>query len=377
MEMKKQRSQVEIHGLSFANPEFRLGQREAAEAASELIMDGRGGNGVKGLYLRSGVDRRHSVILDAHSDEGAVQQTFYPKQSSPSDLGPSTEKRMLRYAEHARRLAKEVVEKSIRNSSVAGESITHMVSVSCTGFYSPGFDLEVIEDLKLSPSIARTHIGFMGCQGALNGLRVARSFAEADPDARVLLCCLELSSIHHQYSEQSQQIVANSLFADGAAAAVVGKFPSRDLISTKRGAWKIVAQNSLVIPQTMEFMTWKIADHGFQMTLSPKVPEVVQSELKPWLNGWLASVGMNLGDIDSFAFHPGGPRILNACQAALELSDEQLRPSRFVLNQFGNMSSPTVLFILDEVGKSADASTCLMLAFGPGLTVEACVLNRA
>ena len=132
---------------------------------------------------------------------------------------------------------------------------------------------------------------------------------------------------------------------------------------------------STVIPDTKDHMTWQIRDHGFEMTLSPRVPDVIEQQLKPWLDVWLARHGVSPRDVGSWAIHPGGPRIVQACGTALGLSAEQLAPSLGVLADYGNMSSPTVLFILDRLRRQNAARPCLTLAFGPGLTVEAALLE--
>ena len=133
----------------------------------------------------------------------------------------------------------------------------------------------------------------------------------------------------------------------------------------------MVDQRSVVLPNTTELMSWRIGDHGFQMTLSPQVPQIIDDHLSPWLSAWLAEHGLAIGDIQAWAIHPGGPRILDACATAVGLAEESLRDSREVLSQFGNMSSPTILFILDRMQRRG-ARPCVVLAFGPGLTIEAC-----
>ncbi len=231
-------------------------------------------------------------------------------------------------------------------------------------------DLQLIRELGLPASTARSHVGFMGCHGALNGLRLARAFADSDPDASVLMVAVELCTLHHQYGWQPDRIVANALFADGAAA-VVGS--SRD--SQPAPAWKVIANGSLVLPDSEDAMSWQIGDHGFDMTLSSCVPDMIRESLKGWLSAWLASQGLSLNEVGSWAIHPGGPRILSACGEALDLDAEQIKPSREILSRCGNMSSPTVLFILNELMQANAPRPTVALAFGPGLTIEAVLLQ--
>jgi predicted naringenin-chalcone synthase len=249
-------------------------------------------------------------------------------------------------------------------------TITHLVTVSCTGFQAPGVDIGLIRDLPLSRSTARTHIGFMGCHGALNGLRVARGYAEADPSARVLLCCVELCSVHYHYSCVPERLVGNALFADGAAAIVGSAVPADDIDD-----WRMTASGSFLFPGCEDAMSWTIGDSGFDMHLAPSVPVLIADHLAPWLDGWLAENGLKRGDIASWAVHPGGPRILAAVEGSIGLMPGTCAASRDILTKYGNMSSPTVVFILDEMRRRNAPRPCVAVGFGPGLAVEAALFR--
>jgi predicted naringenin-chalcone synthase len=232
--------------------------------------------------------------------------------------------------------------------------------------HAPGFDFDVIRELGLPATVARTHVGFMGCHGALNGLRVARAFA-ADPHARVLTCAVELCSLHYHYGWDPERMVANALFADGAAAVVgAGSGPA--------GAWRLVANGSVVIPNSADAMSWSVGDHGFEMTLSRAVPQLIGTHLRPWLVEWLAGQGVALADVAGWAVHPGGPRVLDAVVQALDLDAAALEASRSVLADYGNMSSPTVLFIVERLMRRRLTGPVVMLGFGPGLVAEAALV---
>jgi predicted naringenin-chalcone synthase len=279
---------------------------------------------------------------------------------------------MQRYEADAAGLACRAASAALHQAGVPPDAVTHLVSVSCSGFSAPGFDIELITRLPLPPGTSRTHVGFMGCHGAMNALRVAKAFAEADRRACVLVCALELCSLHHQYGwEDPETIVANALFADGAAAAVCRQADT----SPGDAPWNLVDQASIVIDQTRDLMSWRIGDHGFAMTLSPRVPDVIRRHLRPWLAAWLRQHGLAVEDIGSWAVHPGGPRILQACAESLPLAPPQLAVSRDVLAAFGNMSSPTVLFILERLQAQQASRPCVMLGFGPGLAIEAALLT--
>jgi predicted naringenin-chalcone synthase len=192
-----------------------------------------------------------------------------------------------------------------------------------------------------------------------------------DADACILLCCVELCSLHYQYTSDADRIVANSLFSDGAAALVCSK------TSARSGAWSVLDQRSTVLPDTQELMSWRIDDHGFVMNLSPRVPDVVCKTLRPWASDWLAQHSLAIEDIGCWAIHPGGPRILVACATGLRLDQAILAPSQKVLSDFGNMSSPTILFILAHLRQLNASPPCVALAFGPGLTIEGALLGYA
>ena len=358
-----------LRGFGLALPEHSIAQADAAEFVLPFNADTEEQARVlRGLYRRAGVRRRHSVVLESNGDAGVVQQSTYSPRSAESSFGPTTSERMRSYEQHASVLATMATRRALSDSQIEAADITHLVTVSCSGFHAPGFDIELLQTAGLSPSVARTHVGFMGCHGALNGLRVADAFLKADPHAKVLLCCVELCSLHHQYGWSPDRIVSNALFADGAAAVVLTN-------DRAEAGWQLLASGSVVLPDTLGDMGWRIRDHGFEMTLSARVPELIKQHLRPWLSDWLGSRQLALDDIRSWAFHPGGPRILSAAGEALRLRREQWAVSESVLADFGNMSSPTILFILDRLRSEAVAGPCVALAFGPGLTIEAALLN--
>jgi len=348
---------VRIESIGLALPEHALDQETFARWAQEVSkFKGRGERLIPGLFRRSGVDKRHSVLLEGEP----VSQHFFPPASGSDDRGPTTAERMQRYRREATPLALRASRAALDGS----REVTHLVTVSCSGFGSPGFDVAIVKGLELAPTVERTHIGFMGCHGALNGLRVARAIVEADPAARVLLCALELCSLHYDYGVDPERIVANGLFAEGAAALLLAH-------GAADAAWRVAASGSVLLPDSESAMDWTIGDHGFEMGLSPEIPARIESDLRPWMEAWLAGAGLKLTQIASWAIHPGGPRILTAAENALGLSREATADSRAVLADCGNMSSPTVLFILDRLRRRDAPRPCVALGFGPGLTAEA------
>src|SRR4051812_7869180 len=328
-----------LSGIGTAVPNELITQDDAARLAVELTGGySEHSAAMKTLYRKAGVHKRHSTLITTSTNGQPATQSFFPIAMDVDDRGPTTDARMRQYESCAIELAWRASENALRDSGTTPDEISHLVTVSCTGFNAPGLDIRLVEKLGLSRDVTRTHVGFMGCHGALNGLRVASALGHAAPGAEVLLCCVELCSLHHQYAADPQQMVANALFSDGAAA-VIGTAEKSDGLN-----WPLVDQFSYVLPGTEELMSWRIGDHGFQMRLSPQVPQVIERTLRPWLEEHLARHSLTVGDIKGWAIHPGGPRILTACADALGLDHSWLAPSQGVLAEFGNMSSPTVLF---------------------------------
>jgi predicted naringenin-chalcone synthase len=354
---------MEVLGLGTALPDGQVSQAEAAELSSRLIgLTEDRENWLTELYQLTGIQRRHLSGLRAFGDLKAWER---------SEQGPTTQLRMEIYQQQARPLAIEAARRALAASDTQPDQITHLVTVSCTGFVAPGFDIGLFTGIPLPPTVQRTHVGFMGCHGAINGLKVARAFAESDPAGRVLLCAAELCSLHFQFGCDSSLSVANALFADGAAA-LVGAVPGP---VRRSDAWKLTGSGSCLIPDSEEAMGWKIGDHGFLMHLSKRITHLIAENLKPWLVGWLDSYDLAVDDIATWAIHPGGPRILESVMGPLGLGEQAVEESRAVLRDHGNMSSPTILFILDRLRRRGAPRPCVALAFGPGLAVEAALFS--
>jgi predicted naringenin-chalcone synthase len=358
-----------ISGIGTAVPRELITQDDAARLAIELAGQGEyHAPAIQTLYRKTGVRKRHSTLITSSTNGRPATQSFFPIATDGRDRGPTTGDRMRRYERSALELAVQAARVALNDSDTAPEELAHLVTVSCTGFSAPGVDIGLAETLGLSRGVSRTHVGFMGCHGALNGLRVAAALSHSAAASKVLLCCVELCSLHHQYAADPQQVVANALFSDGAAAIVGASTDSA------QDPWRLVDQFSHVLPETSDLMAWRIGDNGFDMRLSPHVPGVIKQMLQPWLSAQLARHTLKIEDIRSWAIHPGGPRILTACAESLGLDHACLEPSQRVLADYGNMSSPTVLFILNQLRAMADSLPCVMLAFGPGLTIEAALI---
>ncbi|MFM7035245.1 MAG: type III polyketide synthase [Planctomycetia bacterium] len=363
-----------ILGIGTATPERQILQRDAAELAASFTTTEPGHDrALAAIYRQTRIRSRGSVLLN---DPGtaAWAQSFFPPASVDEPGGPTTRTRMERYADDAGPLAIAAARRAVEAAGIDPAAITHLVTCSCTGFASPGFDLDLVAALGLSVDVARTHVGFMGCHGAFNALRVADAFAAANPDNVPLVVCVELCSLHFQYGSTSDVIVANSIFADGAAA-VVGGHPARTR-SLSGPCWRLRHQWSRILPESRDEMGWTIGDHGFEMSLSAAVPATIGRHLPAAVAAGLTAAGHRPEEIGAWAVHPGGPRVLVAAEESLGLPADALAVSRDVLAAHGNMSSATILFILERLLTSEAAAPCLAMAFGPGLHAEFALIVR-
>ncbi len=319
------------------------------------------------------IEQRHTVLTqladDAAGVSGAGGVDFVG--DGRALLVPSTGARNAVYERVAPSLYAEAARSALAQAEIDPQAVTHVVTVSCTGFFAPGPDYRLVRDLGLSSLVERYHLGFIGCAAAVPALRLAARITAAQPGAVVLVACAELCSLHIRASSDPQQIVAASVFADGAAAAVVTADPGiadGSGLELDRFATALTAAGE-------KDMAWTIGDEGFLMTLSAEVPRIIGREIRAVVADFLH------GDTppDAWAVHPGGRSVLDRVETGLDLSPEAIAPSRAVLRDHGNMSSATILFILrallldDGVG---DGSRVGALAFGPGLTVESALLVK-
>lgn len=358
-----------ITGLGTALPAEQIAQADAAELVTTFMAaDARRKTFIDRVFRGSRVRQRGSVLLE-HSNGNGPQQSFYPPAANGEDRGPTTGDRMRCYAEHAVPLANQAAAAALADAGVAAQEITHLITVSCTGFFAPGLDEALTRRLGLQPEVGRLQVGFMGCHGVFNALRAAEAFVRADNRARVLICAVELCSLHYQYGGvEGDKLVANALFADGAAAVVAESTTQHP--GGNSGRWKLAALGSYLDVRGAQDMTWVIGNHGFEMTLSRRVPGLIGEQFCPWFESWLSRQGYRVEDMGCWAVHPGGPRILAAVAGSLKLPPEALRSSEEVLARYGNMSSPTILFVLEELAHSGVELPCAAMAFGPGLVME-------
>ena len=364
--MTSLKNRIGIFRPGTAVPDHGASSAEAVGLVESLYAhEPRAARAAGRLYARSGIKRRHSVVLQRDA-LGRLQQTLIDRKNGTLQM-PGTGERMRFFQAHASSLAAQACRSALKNAGCSGSQITHLITVSCTGFYAPGVDVELIDTLGLPATTRRIQVGFMGCHGMLNALRAARAIAGAQPEARVLVCAVELCSLHFSGKSDPMCMVADSLFADGAAAVVVAAIDAAPYV--------LAAEGSYLFPDSRGMMSWTIGDEGFVMSLSPQLPGMLMRNLAQVIHAWLGESGVQRSQVTHWLVHPGGPRILRAAAGALELPESALQHSRQILSDYGNMSSPTLLFILHALGEVEAGSLLALVGFGPGITCEMLLLR--
>ena len=365
-----------LAAIGTAVPAHRIAQADIAAFMAEALAFGADDTRrLRALYRVSGIAQRYSVLADYGRANG--EYTFFPNTPGLEPF-PGVGQRMAVYRREALPLARAAIEDTLRQApGIEANSITHLITVSCTGMYAPGLDLELVQALGLRANVQRTCVNFMGCYAAVNALKLAAAAVRADATARVLVVSVELCTLHFQKSAEDDHLVSNALFGDGAAACLVLPAP----LPAPAPSLELTAFHCGIEPDGHKDMAWHINDFGFEMTLSSYVPKLIERGIAALTDGLLASLPVRLTAIRHFAIHPGGRKILESIEKALHLPAQANAPAYKVLREYGNMSSATVLFVLREVLAQAtpadDGAPVLSFAFGPGLTMEAMLLTMS
>ena len=320
---------------------------------------------LKFLYRHSGIDSRYSVVPDYSSIP--EERQFYSKSKNLEPF-PDLEKRMQFFANNAAKLSVDTIRDCIQGK-IEPAAITHLITVSCTGMSAPGMDLDIMEAMSLSPNIFRTSVNFMGCYAAIHALKIADALCNNDKAANVVIVCTEFCTLHFQKENSIDNITSTLLFADGCAAVLVqhNTSPAKGLTLTNFF--------SDVAFKGRKDMSWQLSSRGFLMTLTGYVPDLVKEDFDELLKKALKNAGLQKDNISHWCIHPGGKKILEAIQQSTGLKAADLQYSYDVLREYGNMSSPTVLFVLKKILTELQAgneknSAVFGAAFGPGLTME-------
>jgi len=318
------------------------------------------------LYQHSGIGTRYSAIPDFSLP--ASEWKFFNATENLEPF-PSLDKRMKCFHQNAGQLAFDAVNNCIRENE--WQNITHLITVSCTGMSAPGLDLELLERLNLSPNTWRTSINFMGCYAAIHAMKLADLICRAEPKANVLMVCVELCTLHFQKEYTEDNITSSLLFGDGAAALLISADKNKEGL-------EIEHFYSNVSFKGKQDMSWEMSSKGFLMTLSGYVPSLIEEDFNGLVQGALDQAQLKKEDITHWCVHPGGKRILEAVHHSLGFTNGQLQHCYDVLNDYGNLSSPTVLFVLDRIRNSlitGRPNRIFGAAFGPGLTMETFILS--
>ncbi len=355
-----------IQSISTTLPQYVTDQGQIADfMVRQLSLNNAEERKLRILYRASGIGHRYSVLKD-------FKENLNGKGFFRQEKFPSAKPRMDLYQKHAIKLAADACRGALQDAATQPDQITHLIAVSCTGMYAPGLDIELVESLGLKTSTQRTSINFMGCYAAFNALKTASQIVQSDDNAHVLVICVELCSIHLQDKKDDENLLANAIFGDGAAAMVISTEKSDKTLELAS------FYNDLALAGKSE-MGWFIGDYGFEMKLSTKVPQVIKEGIGQLTDRLLEKIDLDISNIDYFAIHPGGKRILEVIEEELNITKEQNKPARDVLREYGNMSSPTVLFVIkrifDGLKAEDDQKNLLSFAFGPGLTLESAVLK--
>lgn len=313
------------------------------------------------MYLQSGISQRYSVLPDY--SKPIQEWRFYP-QTENLEPFPSLEKRMMVYNRQAPLLSVDAVRDCLNNVHDP-KKITHLITVSCTGMSAPGLDLQLMELMDLPKQIFRSSINFMGCYAAVHALKIADAFCRSDKNAQVLIVCTELCTLHFQREATMDNMASSLLFGDGSSAALV----------TADGhageGLRLDSFYSEIIPKGRRDMAWELSSTGFLMTLSGYIPELIQEDFAGIVDRAMGEAGNGEGPVTHWCIHPGGKKILDAIHKSMRFTNGQLDHATEVLNEVGNLSSATILFVLKKMMKEKKSiSKLLAAAFGPGLTVE-------
>ena len=360
-----------ITAIGTANPTHRFSQDVIAQFMGRVMTFKNGEQRKLATVFRaSGIEFRHSVL----EDYGKVKDfTFYADNPGLEPF-PGTEKRLQIFRKHALSLSLDAIRALTDNYPLADlRRVTHLIVVCCTGMYAPGLDIDLVSALNLSPTVQRTAINFMGCHAAFNALKIADAFCKSTNDAKVLVVCTELCSLHFQRTASDDNILANALFADGSASVII------ESKTQSRLKLKLETFHNDLATEGLNDMAWTIGDLGFEMRLSAYVPDLIRKGISALIDSLLKKISVELSDIRYFAIHPGGKKILQVVEEQLRIDRDQNESAYRVLKNYGNMSSPTILFVLKEIigrlNGAADGERILAVAFGPGLTLESMVLR--
>jgi predicted naringenin-chalcone synthase len=342
-----------IQGIGTAVPPRSLNAEQSAELLQQACLSPRSTKLFQRIARLTGIEKRHLAVLDYLESRG--EAPFY-RPPSEQPQGPGMGARTALFDQAAPPLVRAVLDSLSRDQL---SRVGRLVTVSCTHASSPGLERPVLAHGTVPADAQRWNLGFMGCSAGLAAVRLLHGMVDSAAPALVVAC--ELSSLHFQYTDALDQMTANVLFADGAAGI---------LLSSRRSPIRIIACRCATFPAVADQMVWFAGDHGLQLRLSQELPETLAANVPDVVGRFLEDYELAPADIDHWLIHPGGPQILDSVERSLNLPTDALQLSRSVLRKFGNMSSPTIFFILQKLLRAGKTGRVVAMAFGPGLAVE-------
>lgn len=354
-----------IVSTGIAVPDYVSSQENILKHMCKAYNDESASRKLRILFHSSGINTRHSVVADFSNRNG--DKPFF------GNGWPNVEQRMSLYRKHAAALALKAIENMLGKlgSSADTLGITHLITVTCTGIYAPGLETELMEKLDLPHNIFHTSINFLGCNAAFPAQKIADSFVGSDKNAKVLVVCVELCTIHFQPKDNTDNLLSNTIFADGAAALL---FVSDEYARQhKLSGFRVEGFYSGILGEGKALMGWNVKPLNFEMILNAEVPAFIGKKIKGWVADAEKHFNLKSSEINKWAVHPGGRKILDQVRQQLGFENGELNYSYQILRDYGNMSSPTVLFILNliETVPLVQGEKIMAVGFGPGISVDA------
>ena len=354
-----------IVSIGTAVPEYLISQDTILSFMHKEYQDPATSRKLNVLFHHSAINSRHSAVPDFSDTD---ERFLFPLTHEL----PQVAERMDVYKQESLPLAVRAVNNAFKNikTSVAEFGITHLITVTCTGIYSPGLDIDLLQELDLPADVFRTSLNFLGCNAAFPALKIADSIVKSHTDARVLIVSVELCTLHFQPKNNSDNLLSNTIFGDGAAAVIM--VSESMAIEHNLKGFSLTGFYPILLKRGKGLMGWNITSINFEMILAAGVPEFLGEELEQVMKAVYEKLNLTIETIHHWAIHPGGKKILDIVQRGLQLKNNELRYSYEVLNNYGNMSSPTILFVLNEIFKSnpVNGETVFAMGFGPGISIE-------
>ena len=360
-----------IISIGTAVPQYSAKQSTILEYMQTAYNDDTASRKLNILFHNSGINTRYSVLPDFGNNQ--TENNFF----NVNQRVPDVTERLTVFKENADSLAVAAMKAAFQklNTSIDDFKITHLITVTCTGIYAPGLGAALIEQLKLPEDFFHTAINFMGCNAAFPALNLADMLTKTDENAKVLIVCVELCTLHFQAVDNNDNLLANTIFGDGSAAVVV--VSDKAAKKNHQAGLAIHGFYSLLLNQGKNLMGWNITPTNFEMVLDSGIPEFIGNEVNEIVMKASEKLKINPSAIDKWAIHPGGKKILDSIKKNAQLSDSDMQYSYKVLSDYGNMSSPTILFVLNEImqAEHAEGETIFSIGFGPGLSIETALLT--